>query len=521
MKSLKFKTRIALVFFLAYSLLSFSLIFFFYQKAIVSQKQELRNRLMQVAGLAASSLVPEDIDSIELSPDGVQTAEYNLLVERLRQVKEATPDMDDFYVLVESDKPGLMRFVANADPKEVVECGEYFDITPFPQLAKAFYAPSADYDITQDRWGYWLSGYAPVIRPDGSLSGIVGVDMSADTVALMEGDIKKAALYIFFAGIFASIFAGNLASWWLAKPMQRLIKGMNQICYGNLDYKIPIREGDEFGKLSQNFNDMAGKLKKYIKDLTETTKEKERLRRELEIAAELQKAMLPRSRIKVEGLDLAGISLPAKLVGGDYFDYLLDSGKEKLGFVIADASGKGLRSSIFMTNSKNIFKVMATIESSPAKTLSRTNDQIMDNIDSSVIVFVTMFYGIYEKESRIVQYTNAGHNPPLFINGSTKEVRLLKAQGFPLGVCRSQHYGQGQVKMVPGDILILYTDGVIEATDIKGDMFGLDSLKQVCLDSLGLSSQGIADAIKKSAFEFSGGKEQSDDLTLLVFQVKT
>lgn len=520
MKPLKFKTRIALIFFLSYSLLSFSLIFFFYQRVIISQKQELRNRLMQIAALAASSFDSKDIDRVKLELFHGQRENYYYLVDRLRQIKEATPDIDDFYILVKSDKPDLMRFLANADPREVVEPGKYFDITPFPELFKAFREPSADKEITQDQWGYWLSGYAPVFREDGSLSGIVGADMAADTVFLIESDIKRAALYVLLAGVLASILVGNLSSWWLAKPIQPLVSGMNQICFGNLNYKIPVKRSDEFGKLSQNFNDMAEKLKKHIVDLTKTNKEKDRLSRELEIAAELQKAMLPHSQVKIKGLDLAGLSLPAKVVGGDYYDYLYCKEK-KTGFVIADASGKGLRSSIYMTNSKNIFKVIAELEESPARVITRTNDQLIDNIDPSAAMFATMFYGLYDSESQTINYTNAGHNPPLFIDGATKEIKLLKAHGYPLGVCGHKEYGQGQIRISPGDIIFLYTDGVIEAINAKGKMFGFESLKQACLDYSQLSSQEMLDAVRERVFNFIGGKEQFDDLTLLVFRVES
>ena len=519
MKTLKFKTRITLIFLVGYSVLSLYLIGAFYHKTIVSQKEQLRNRLMQVSALAASSIKAGSVERIVPDIASMKTREYTDLVDNLRKVKETTPDIEDFYILIQSDRPGIMKFVANADDKDVVDCGEDFDITPYPELFKAFKAPSADRKITRDKWGYWLSGYAPIKYPDGKFFGILGADISAGTIGMMRAGIKKTAALTFLVGIMLSVIAGNLASWWLTKPMNRLIAGMTDICSGNLDHKIPIESDDEFGRLSRNFNEMAEKLKKYIQDLTETTKEKERLNRELEIAAELQKAMLPHYSIDVAEVDLAGMSLPARTVGGDYFDYMNKDGNN-IGFVIADATGKGLHSSIFMTNSKSIFKVMTTEETSPAKVIRRTNDEVVNNIDPSATMFVTMFYGIYDIKNKSFKYSNAGHNPPIFIDGNTMDIKLLGPHGYPIGIYDKQEYGEDEIKMKSGDVLVLYTDGVVEAINASGDMFGMKRLQQVCLDSIKLSSQEIVDSIKDKVFEFAENEAQFDDLTLLVFRVK-
>jgi serine phosphatase RsbU (regulator of sigma subunit) len=517
-KTLKFKTRVALIFFTAYSILSLYLIFFFYQKTIVFQKEQLRDKLMQVSALVASSVRAEDIDAIVPAEASMGTPEYNFLVNKLRRAKEVTPDIEDIYVLVRSEDPEIMRFIANADPIDVVKSGEDFNIAPYPEMLKAFQSPSADKKITRDKWGYWLSGYAPIKHPDGRFSGILGTDISADTIAQMQTDIKNTAAYVFFIGIIMSVIAGKMASWWLAKPMIRLIEGMNDICSGNLDRKIPVKADDEFGKLSRNFNEMADKLKKYIHDLTETTKEKERLNRELEIASELQIALLPRYKIEVEGVDLAGVSLPATTVGGDYFDYMNNSGGN-IGFVIADAAGKGLHGSIFMTNSKSIFKIMTTEETSPARVICRTNDHVINNVDPSSTMFVTMFYGIYDSIKRVFKYSNAGHNPPLFIEGRTNEIRLLGPHGYPIGICEKQEYGEDIINMEIGDVIVLYTDGVVEAMNGKGEMFGMERLRELCLGAKDLSSREIVENIKDKVFTFAEGTAQFDDLTLLVFRV--
>jgi sigma-B regulation protein RsbU (phosphoserine phosphatase) len=321
-------------------------------------------------------------------------------------------------------------------------------------------------------------------------------------------------------GILFSIIVGNLAAWWLTKPMKVLLGGMEEIQSGNLDYKISIGTRDEFGKLGAAFNTMSVRLKKYIKDLTEATRDKERLNRELEIAAEMQRAMLPHYELKVEDVDLAGLSLPAKQVGGDYFDYMSGGDGNNIGFVIADAAGKGLPSSIFMTNSKSIFKVLTTEERSPAKVIRRTNDLVISNVDPSSAMFATMFYGIYDRNNKVFRYSNAGHNPPIFVDKAKGSVNLLNAHGCPIGVMEDQPYGEDEIAMKSGDAVVLYTDGVIEAVDDKREMFGMKRLIDICMETMDLSAQEVVNRIRDSVFEFAGKEPQFDDLTLLVFRIR-
>ena len=519
MRNISFKTKIALIFFVFYTFLSLYLISLFYFKSVLVQKEQLRQRLMQTADLGSVIVRAELVRNVVPVRSSMRTKEYRELVDKLRIVKDSHADIDDVYVLVDTSKPGIMKFAGNADEDELVDCGEEFDVTPYPELVKSVDGPRADREITQDRWGYWLSGYAPLRLGDGTVVGILGIDVSAETIGEMNSLIMKNALYVFLVGILFSVIAGNLAAWWLTKPMKVLLVGMGQIQSGNLDYKISIGTGDEFGKLGEAFNTMSGRLKKYIQDLTEATRDKERLNRELEIAAEMQRSMLPHYELKVDDVDLAGLSMPAKQVGGDYFDYMSGDGNN-IGFVIADAAGKGLPSSIFMTNSKSIFKVLTTEERSPAKVIRRTNDLVIGNVDPSSAMFATMFYGIYDRDRRVFRYSNAGHNPPLFVDKAKGSVNLLNTHGCPIGVMEDQPYGEDEIVMKPGDAVVLYTDGVVEAVDEAREMFGMKRLTDICKETMDLSAQEVVNRIRDSVFEFAGRAAQHDDLTLLVFRIR-
>ncbi|MGB3241746.1 MAG: PP2C family protein-serine/threonine phosphatase [Candidatus Omnitrophota bacterium] len=520
MKSVSFKTKINLVFFTCYIVLFFGLISLFYAKAIDIQKENLREKLMELAVLGTRIVSAELVESIVPVRASMKTREYQGMVDRLDSIMSINPEIADVYVLVSTSKPGVMKFVANGDVEEPIDCGEDFDVTPYPELMKAIEWPSADREPLADRWGLWLSGYAPIKKEDGTSVAVLGVDISAETVAQMKSAVRLSAMYIFSLGFLLSIAASNLISWWLTKPLGRLVKGMEEIRSGNLNHKINLGTADEWGRLGENFNAMAFDLKDHIRNITEITAEKERLNRELEIAAELQQAILPQYTLDVKELDMAGVSLPARQVGGDYFDYIDREDGHNIGFVIADATGKGLPSSIFMTNSKSIFKVITTGEESPAKVIQNTNDQVIKDITFSSGMFTTMFYGIYDKDKRVFRYCNAGHNPPLFVDKKNSRVSLLSSHGCPVGIMEDQVYGESEINLSEGDTVILYTDGVVEALDKNRQMFGLQRLMKIGLDSVDLSAQEIVEKIKDSVFDFAGTQSQFDDLTLLVFRVK-
>ncbi len=519
MREINFKTRIALAFLLLSTFVSLYLISFSYNSIVTVQKNQLRQRLMQMSALATQVVRADMVERLVPARSNMQTPEYKDLVKVLKGIKVIHPDIYDVYVLVPTQDPTIMKFLANSDEKNVVDCGEEYDITPFPELAKAYKGPSADKDVTHDRWGWWLSGYAPIKNAEGAVKGILGVDISAETINNMRRLVRQKAFYAFALSVLFTLLISNVVSWWLTKPLKRLIKGMEQIRAGNLDHKIDMPGGDEFSKVGKNFNVMAEELKRYIKDLTETTKEKERLNKELEIAAELQQAMLPHYDLNVEEIDLAGISLPAKQVGGDYFDYINRDGNN-IGFVIADATGKGLNSSIFMTNSKSVFKVLTTEEISPAKVIRRTNDLVIKDISDAAAMFVTLFYGIYERDKKVFRYCNAGHNPPLFFDKSEGKISLLNVHGMPIGIMDNQAYGEDEVRMDKGDAMVLYTDGVVEMMNPRQEMFGLNSLIKVVLGAGDLSAHEMVDRIKEKVFDFSESRPQFDDFTLLIFRVK-
>ena len=250
-------------------------------------------------------------------------------------------------------------------------------------------------------------------------------------------------------------------------------------------------------------------------------REMERKNTELAIAAEIQQSFLPDNISQIEGFDIAGRSVMAKEVGGDFFDVIplevLPIGKDHLGIMIADVSGKGIPAALFMALSRIVVRVNATwYGRKPAEAIRDANTIISH--DSRSGMFVTLFYGFLDSENRTLTYVNAGHNPPIHFHAKDKSLRELEATGIAMGAMDDAEYSQASVRIAPGDILILYTDGITEAENVNLEMFGVERFQQTILNSASLSAKEISDEILKAVKEFTGGHPQSDDITLMVIR---
>lgn len=242
---------------------------------------------------------------------------------------------------------------------------------------------------------------------------------------------------------------------------------------------------------------------------------------ELQIAAEIQKNFLPEHIPRTEGFDIAAKSIPAKEVGGDFFDVIplevMPISSSRTGIMIADVSGKGVPAALFMALSRIVVRVTAMWFKKPAEVISFANPIIAEN--SKTGMFVTLFYGVIDKETHTLTYVNAGHNPPLVLRKKTGKIEELELTGMAVGAMEDAEYTEAEVPLTPGDVMVLYTDGITEAVNDREEMFDLPRLIEVIRNNSSSSSKEIADEIIRSVFSFSGTQPQFDDITLMV--VKT
>jgi PAS domain S-box-containing protein len=260
-----------------------------------------------------------------------------------------------------------------------------------------------------------------------------------------------------------------------------------------------------------------------IRDITERREMEGKLARsnaELQIAADIQKSFMPEKIPQIGGFDIAARTVMAKEVGGDFFDVIpfeimtLDSGT--LGLLVADVSGKGVPAALFMALSRIVVRVNALWHRDPAKAISDANNIITE--DSKSGMFVTLFFGLLSEADRTLTYVNAGHNPPILYRSRDKTTEQLILTGIVLGAVENQEYTSRTLPIYPGDIIVMYTDGVTEAINTGNELFGEDRLGTIIRKYAHLPAREILEQILSAVEEFSKDMPQFDDITLLVIK---
>ena len=253
--------------------------------------------------------------------------------------------------------------------------------------------------------------------------------------------------------------------------------------------------------------------------LLEAKIERERLANELAIARDVQQRLLPQSMPELPNLKLAASSVAAREVGGDYFD-ILELGGGELAFIVADVSGKGTSAAFYMAEMQGIFQAVARIESAPDIFLGYTNRALGESLEKNI--FVTAVYGILNCHSGRVSLARAGHTPAVLVDASGS-AKFMHSDGLGIGLDRGELFGDvlevEHLMLKPDDLLVLYTDGVVESRNNEGEEFGYDRLLQTVQGARGEDAQGVHDAIRQAVDEFVGTNEPyGDDLTLLIIK---
>jgi serine phosphatase RsbU (regulator of sigma subunit)/putative methionine-R-sulfoxide reductase with GAF domain len=242
--------------------------------------------------------------------------------------------------------------------------------------------------------------------------------------------------------------------------------------------------------------------------------ERSRLEQELGVAREIQASLIPSGSPDIPGCDVASYWQAARQVSGDFYDFLaLDDGR--WGIIIADVSDKGVPAALFMALSRTILRTIGFNRRDPASTLMRTNHLI--SLDAQNDMFVTVFYAIYEPQTGKLTYANAGHNPPLLLR-ATGEATLLTTNGMALGILPEVEIGNQTLDFLPGDTLVLYTDGVTEAVNEDFDEFGLRRLSMIAREHQSESAAAVVTAVTDAIRNHAGETPQFDDITLIVMK---
>ncbi len=315
--------------------------------------------------------------------------------------------------------------------------------------------------------------------------------------------------------IFA-VFFGVRISEGIVAGVHALHRGTRAVAAGDLDTVIEIPNEDEFGDLAASFNEMT----LAVRHGREIALANDRLKQEMETARSIQVRLLPSGEPRVLDFEVTGASIPSREIGGDYYDFLVQE-DDKIGIAIGDVSGKGMPAALLMSNLQASLHGQVLHPGTVSGVVERVNDLIVSSTDPHM--FATFFYGLLDATTATFTCTNAGHNPPLFLrtDGTIDE---LTTGGLLLGMLGDQPYKQDTVTMAPGEVIVLYTDGITEAVGPSAEeddpeaMFGEEALNDVIRQNRHLPASAIKDAILDAVTAHTSGVAQSDDITLVVIR---
>jgi len=316
----------------------------------------------------------------------------------------------------------------------------------------------------------------------------------------------------------AALVVGGALAKTITSAVHELFVGTERVQQGDFTHRINIESRDQLGDLADSFNRMSAS----IEHLLHVQREKQRLDDELRIAREIQKSLLPVQLPQIPGLDIADLCEPAREVGGDYYDFF-EIGPRQLGVMIADVSGKGTSAALYMAELKGLMLALSHSERSPRKLLIDVNRRLVGHLDNRS--FITMTYAVIDLDAGTMTCARAGHTPLVVVSDGKSEV--LTPDGMVLGLRlpgadhRFEEILQEHVQPLrAGDVIVLYTDGITEAMDATGELFGDAALARVLSSHPGLDAAGIRERVLREVKAFVGDAEPHDDMTMVVLKIE-
>lgn len=356
--------------------------------------------------------------------------------------------------------------------------------------------------------GYYDNASKKMIN--NQIASIVGVELSVSTI--MESFYRRFWAFALATIILLAFLAAGVCLtlyFKVSKPLRVVSRRMaGFLSNRNKPFEeLPIKGKDELAEMSNSFNIMAKEIDNYLKDVEELNRRKA----EMNIAHSIQIGLLEPPSHQNRHLSVNAYILPAKDVGGDLYDYQMLS-DNKMAFSIADVSDKGVSAALFMSRAITLLHQLTASGMSPGEVLHEYNNSLVKH--NPKLMFITTFIGIYDLETQELTYANAGHNYPYLL--SKQLSKLDGAQGAAAGVFENAHYPEHTVQLHDGDSLFLFTDGVTEAKNEAGELFGESRLEEALEKQLQTDNGSeLIDDILKTMNSFTNEAEQNDDITIL------
>lgn len=415
------------------------------------------------------------------------------------------------YIIVRTGKKNIGRVLTCVSTDDI---GAEYDMATYPAMLKAWQETHAEDDLTYDTvhsQRRTLGAWSPIRDPSGQAVALLGIDAQAKPIVQFKREIILSTIWIFGLTVGLALIAALYISWRMNKPITLLSKGIENIRSGRIDIRIPeVNTCDEFEDLVNNFNEMARGLG-----------ERDQLRASLVLAGEIQKHLLPLDVPSVAGFDIFGGINYCDESGGDYYDFINVDAEQpgsgrKLGIAIGDVTGHGIAAALLMATGRALLRSHAQHHNgSIAEMFDDVNQHLVRDTDDDR--FMTLFYGELDADSGMFAYASAGHDPVLWYHGIGGKIDLLGNTGIPLGILEDMPFTQSEpMKLSCGDLLVMSTDGIGEAKNPAGEMFGQARLVEVVRANSEKSAHEIYDAIVEAVGQFQADRAQDDDITLVI-----
>lgn len=369
------------------------------------------------------------------------------------------------------------------------EVGDRFYIVLDGEIAIIKALGTADERLVGLRGQGEFIGEMSLLNQDGLRTASVRVEQEARVLELTRADFD------------ALLYRHPTLAYCMLRVLSTRLRSSNDLAIQDLHEKNR--------RLAQAYEELQAAQQQIIKQET--------LARELQLAREIQESMLPHHLPSLPGIDLAATMIAARTIGGDFYD-LISLGDDRLGLVIGDVSGKGVPAALFMALACSLLRAEAGRTASIEETLRAVNTQLLTHNTRSM--FVTVLFGILQRDTRQFDFIRAGHELPLILDAQGQRHQFVFGRGHPLALFPSPALDVQSVTLPPGGTMLLYTDGATEAMDIHNEQFGADRLAETMRQHPHTSAQALCDQLIATLAQHQGAAPQSDDITLVVLRTE-